>query len=80
MSIAQRAISSLIQTQGVGDLYRIYATTQRDGVDFNLAYIPASFDLTPAEPFEQAFMRALYEVGYGDAEEGYAWQKAPPGL
>ena len=80
MSIAQRAISSLIQTQGVGDLYRIYATTQRDNVDFNLAFIPSSFDLKPAEPFEQAFMRALYDVGYGEAEQGYAWHKAPPGL
>ena len=40
MSIATRAIGSLTTTQGVGDLYRIFATTQRDGVEFNLAYIP----------------------------------------
>src|SRR5262245_109846 len=45
LSIAGRAISSLIQNQGVGDLYRIYATTQRDGVDFNLSYIPPTFDV-----------------------------------
>ena len=36
MSIAGRAVGSLIHTQGIGDLYRIYATAQRDGVDFNL--------------------------------------------
>src|SRR5262245_61447954 len=30
LSIAGRAISSLIQTQGVGDLYRIYLTARRD--------------------------------------------------
>ena len=41
MSIATRAIGSLTRTQGIGDLYRIYATTQRDGIDFNLDLHPA---------------------------------------
>ena len=40
MTVAARAIASLTQTQGVGDLYRIYLTTQRDGVDYNLALHP----------------------------------------
>lgn len=44
LSIAGRAISALIQTQGIGDLYKIYLSTQRDGIDYNLAYIPATFD------------------------------------
>jgi hypothetical protein len=37
IDIAARAIDSLITTQGFGDLYRIYATTQQDNLDFNLA-------------------------------------------
>ena len=41
LPIALRAITCLIQYQGIGDLYRIYSITQRDGVDYNLAYIPA---------------------------------------
>lgn len=32
LSIAARAISSLIHTQGVGDLYRIFLTARRDGL------------------------------------------------
>jgi predicted acylesterase/phospholipase RssA len=80
MSIASRAITSLIQTQGVGDLYRIYSTAQRDGVDFNLAYIPESFDMELAEPFDSGYMNALYKVGYDLARAGYVWHKAPPGL
>src|SRR5262249_56034586 len=44
ISIAGRAINSLLHTQGLGDLYRIYLTTQRDGFDFNLAYIGADFN------------------------------------
>lgn len=80
MTIAGRAISSLIQTQGIGDLYRIYLTTQRDGVDFNLAYIPDSFNAPHTEDFDTEFMRKLYAVGYDMAAKGYPWQKKPPGF
>lgn len=79
LSIAGRAVSSLIQTQGVGDLYRIYATTERDGVDFNLAYIPASFDVPLNEPFEQHYMDELFKLGYELGRAGYDWVKVPPG-
>jgi predicted acylesterase/phospholipase RssA len=80
LTIAGRAISSLIQNQGVGDLYRIFATTQRDGVDFNLAYIPASFTVPLTEPFEQHYMQELFNLGYEQGKQGYNWQKTPPGL
>jgi len=80
LSIAGRAISSLIQTQGVGDLYRIYLTAKRDNVDFNLAYIPRSFTRTLQEPFETAYMKELFNVGYDLAVKGYPWSKSPPGF
>jgi hypothetical protein len=38
-SIAPRSVLSLIKAQGIGDLYRIFATSKRDGFDFNLAFI-----------------------------------------
>ena len=80
MSIAGRAVASLIHTQGIGDLYRIYATAQRDGVDFNLTFIPATFNHPHAEEFDNAYMRALYEVGYSAAVRGMGWAKVPPGF
>jgi hypothetical protein len=80
MSIAGRAISSLIQTQGVGDLYRIYLTAERDGLDFNLAFIPKSFTRTLTEPFESAYMNELFDLGYDLAASGYPWSKASPGF
>ncbi len=70
----------LIHTQGIGDLYRIYLTTQRDGVDFNLAYISDSFNAPHMEEFDTEFMRQLYAVGYDMAAKGYPWQKTPPGF
>jgi predicted acylesterase/phospholipase RssA len=80
MSIAGRAVASLIQSQGIGDLYRIYATTQRDDVDFNLAFIPPSFNAPHKEEFDNDYMRALYDVGYNLAVKSYPWLKLPPGL
>jgi hypothetical protein len=79
-SILERTVTSLIQTQGVGDLYRIYLSAQRDGIDFNLAYIPETFTTPLNEPFETAYMRKLFDLGYDRAAKGYQWAKVPPGF
>lgn len=78
MTIAGKAISSLIATQGFGDLYRIYVNAQRDGVDFNLAFIPATFKEQAKEDFDKVYMGKLFQVGYDLAKNGYPWQKTPP--
>jgi hypothetical protein len=80
LTIAGRAISSLIQFQGIGDLYRLYLTAQIDGLDYNLAYVPSSFKVPKKEDFETEYMRQLFYVGYSMAEKGYQWQKTPPGI
>lgn len=80
MSIAGRAISSLIQTQGVGDLDRIYLIVKRDQADFNLAYIPSTFDAPHKEEFDTEYMRQLFALGYEMAAQGYPWKKTPPGF
>lgn len=80
MSIAARAIGSLTRTQGIGDLYRIYATTNRDGIDFNLTYIPPTFNTPHMEEFDTNYMQQLYAVGKQLAQAGYQWQKVPPGF
>ncbi len=80
LSIAGRAINSLIQSQGVGDLYKIYAESQRDGIDFNLAYIPRSFNAPHKEEFDTEYMRQLFQTGYDLVVKGYRWDKTPPGL
>ncbi len=77
--IASRAIATLIQTQGVGDLYRIYLSSIRDEIDYNLAFIPSSFDAEREEQFDTAYMNQLFDVGYQMALAGYPWEKYPPG-
>ncbi len=78
LGIAQRAIESLVETQGVGNLYEVFVAARRDGIDFNLAYIPDEFKETPEEPFDQAYMRKLFDLAYRAARTGYPWSKTPP--
>jgi hypothetical protein len=78
LSIGGRAISVLIQTQGIGDLGRIYLTAKQDGADFNLAYIGADFDYPHDEEFDTEYMKRLFDHGYNLAAKGYPWHKAPP--
>jgi len=79
INIAGRSISSLIQTQGIGDLYRIFLNAQRDGFDYTLAYIPATFKEKHKEEFDTEFMQKLFDFAYQRARTGYPWEKAPPG-
>jgi len=80
LPIAGVSINSLIRTQGIGDMYRIYLDCQRDGLDFNLAYIPEDFDLKSKEDFDPVYMGKLFNLGYQLARNGYPWDKAPPGF
>jgi Patatin-like phospholipase len=80
MSIAGRAISLLVVVDGLGDMYRMYAITKRDNVDFNLAYIGSDFNAPYPGMFDQGYMRALFDYGFEKARKGYRWDKAPPGL
>lgn len=78
--IAGRSLQSLVRTQGIGDLYRIYLETCRDGLDFNLASIPADFTEESKEEFDRQYMHDLYDMAFERAEAGYDWEKMPPEL
>jgi len=80
LSIAGRAISTMLQASGNNDVLRAYFLTKRDGLDFNLAFIGADFKVPRAGPFDQAYMRALFDYGYAQAVNGRPWHKSPPGL
>ncbi|MEZ5988764.1 MAG: patatin-like phospholipase family protein [Planctomycetota bacterium] len=79
-AIAGRTTSSMIRTQGLGDMYRMYLGALRDGLDYHLAYMPRDFDHAMAEPFDPAYMKALFDRGYAMAKAGYPWDREPPGL
>jgi hypothetical protein len=80
LSIAGRAVQTMIASNGVGDLYRIYTTTRRDRIDFNLAMIGDDFTHPQTKPFDQAYMVKLFEHGLSKGIMGNQWQKVPPGF
>lgn len=78
LSIAGRAVSSLIKSQGVGDLNELYLFAKRNHVDYNLAYIPGDFPDTSRQAFDPVYMTKLFDVGFNRAKTGYPWDKKPP--
>ncbi|MBS0541442.1 MAG: patatin-like phospholipase family protein [Proteobacteria bacterium] len=80
MKIAGRAVSTLIATQGIGDLYQLYVIARRDGIDYHVSWIPPSFTEKLKEPFDPGYMNRLYQVGRKAVLDGTAWSKYPPGF
>jgi hypothetical protein len=78
INIAGRAINTMLAASGHNDVLRTYFISQRDGVDYNLAYIGADFTLEKKGEFEQAYMQALFQYGYEQAKSGREWHKLPP--
>ena len=81
VSIAGRAISTMLAASGQNDVLRLYFITKRDKVDYNLEYIGRDFQAPEKKgEFDQGYMRALYDYGYRQGKAGPQWLKAPPVL
>jgi hypothetical protein len=81
LTIAGRSISTMLAASGHNDVLRTYFVTQRDRVDYNLAFIGTDLGVEhPSGEFDKTYMNALYDYGYQKARRGYPWHKAPPGI
>lgn len=80
ISIAGRAIGTMLQAGGYDDVVLAYFLTKRDDVAYRLAFIGADFTEPRGRPFEQAYMRKLFDYGYALARSGHPWHLVPPGL
>jgi hypothetical protein len=78
LSISARALFTVTKNQSMGDINLIYAQTERDGAEFRLVSIPASFDMQSTKPFDPAYMQALFKVGFDLGRRGNAWARTPP--
>lgn len=78
LSIAERALAALIRANGLGDLERIHANAERDGIGFNLAFIGDDFAPMPQARFDAAYMRALFAHAEAKGRAGYPWLRRPP--
>lgn len=76
VAIAKRSISTLIKSQGLGDLFRLRATAQSAGVTMRVAAIPADFQEKSHEAFDLAYMKVLFSLGYSKGFAGEAFVAA----
>ena len=79
--ITERSMLALLELQGNGDLYVIFTQAKRDGLDYNLAYIPDEFSAARDVPFDTGYMNRLFDYAYALSKDGnYEWTKVPPGF
>ena len=77
--IALRSFDTVGKSAIIGDLFRIYALSLREGASYHWISIPEGVDLQGSEVFDQKIMSELYAVGFRIATEGPVWATMPPG-
>lgn len=77
LSIARRAMDTLVKYQAVSDLTRLKRQAVLAGAKLSFASIPSRFQAVPKSEFDREYMRQLFEVGREDGFSG-AWRSSPP--
>jgi predicted acylesterase/phospholipase RssA len=78
MSIAARAVETMIASSGFNDVNRIWLNAERDGVEYRLAFITPAFTVPYTTPFNPDYMRPLFDYGFDRARRGFDWARRPP--
>jgi len=78
IDIASRSMITVLKSVAMGDLIRIWALAERDGVDFNYVGIPPEHAESDASTFDPSDMRRLFELGRAMALDPNPWRKEPP--
>ncbi len=76
--ILVRSIDSLVAAQTLGDTYRAYLGAVRDGMKFNLIYIPDEFEeKAKHEMFDSENMKLLFDYAYESVQSDQFWLNSP---
>jgi predicted acylesterase/phospholipase RssA len=57
---------------------RAYLVAKRSGIDFNIASIPASFNVPSRGPFDPDYMSALFQLGESQGKSATPFANEPP--
>lgn len=77
LKVASRSISTLIKNQGISDIALLFERSRRQNFRFHLAAIPSDFKKVSSEPFDQIYMRALFERARDLGRSGDHWARTP---
>jgi hypothetical protein len=79
-SIGTRAFTAAAKSATLGDLFRIFAFSLREGAGYRWITIPNGVELAGDETFDPVAMRRLYDIGFAKSRDGPEWATVPPGL
>ena len=77
-AIATTSLSTLLDSQTSGDIFRIYAVAERDGAEFRLAAERSKLEPAGGTLFDQKFMKVLFDSTRDAASRGYPWLRTVP--
>lgn len=80
VGIAIRSFDGFARSGTVGDIFRIYAASLREGQGFHWITIPDSATLSGNEVFDPVVMGTLFDLGVELGRKGPPWETLPPGL
>ena len=76
--IPRRAFSSLIKSQALSDLNRIYEVAKKHDLDFNWVALPNDYEPLEGGKFDIDEMNSLFKLGYEIGLKENVWRKVPP--
>jgi hypothetical protein len=79
-TVARRALDSLIEAQGMNDLFRLEMVARENREVFHYASIGADFEYPHKHEFDAEYMKHLFRYALQSAARGYAWQSELPGM
>jgi hypothetical protein len=77
LGIGERTMQTLTRVEASTDVDRIFAALQRQGIDFNLAYIDSDFQVAHPRDFDPSYTRALYVYGQQLGSRDDPWHDMP---
>jgi hypothetical protein len=80
LTITARAFNTLIKSDIYDTILGSYLFAQKQGFEFNLAYIPNTLKVRSAEFIDPEYMQALFDFGRDRGRLGGKWEKIPPRL
>jgi hypothetical protein len=80
LTITARAFNTLVKSDIYDTILGSYLYAQKQGFQFNLAYIPNTFNVKSLELIDPQYMAALFEFGRARGRLGGGWEHLPPRL
>ena len=80
LSITARAFNTLIKSDFYDTILGSYLYAKKQGLQFNLAYIPNNFKVKNLELIDPNYMVALFDFGRARGRLGGDWEHLPPRL